>query len=99
MKRLNSAVIFLFLSIPLLTGVSSQEPTGFHPLEPSDTSTPAATLNSLIRACNELDQLIEIGPVTEERADEILRESEARYRTLLESSPDPIVVYDVAESA
>ena len=29
------------------------------------------------------------------RADEILRESEARYRTLLESSPDPIVVYDV----
>ncbi len=29
------------------------------------------------------------------RAEEILRESEARYRTLLESSPDPIVVYDI----
>ena len=76
MKRLNSVVFFFVLSVPLLTDVHSQEPTGFHPLEPSDTSTPAATLNSLIRACNELDQLIEIGPVTEERADEILPTTE-----------------------
>jgi len=29
------------------------------------------------------------------RAEHILRESEERYRTFLESSPDPIVVYDV----
>ncbi|MFP4650567.1 MAG: PAS domain S-box protein [Desulfobacterales bacterium] len=30
-----------------------------------------------------------------ERTEAVLRESEARYRTLLESSPDPIVVYDI----
>ncbi|MBU0545114.1 MAG: PAS domain S-box protein [Proteobacteria bacterium] len=30
-----------------------------------------------------------------ERAEAILRDSERRYRTLLESSPDPIVVYDM----
>lgn len=30
-----------------------------------------------------------------ERTDNILHESEERYRTLLESSPDPIVVYDM----
>ncbi len=29
------------------------------------------------------------------RTEAILRESETRYRTLLESSPDPIVVYDI----
>lgn len=75
-KRLNSVVFFLMLSTPLLTDVRSQEPSGFHPLEPSDTSTPAATLNSLIRSWNELDQLIEIGPVTEDRANEILPTTE-----------------------
>ncbi len=30
-----------------------------------------------------------------ERAEAVLRDSERRYRTLLESSPDPIVVYDM----
>jgi PAS domain S-box-containing protein len=34
-----------------------------------------------------------------EHTEAILRESEARYRTLLESSPDPIVVYDMEGNA
>jgi PAS domain S-box-containing protein len=33
------------------------------------------------------------------RTEETLRESEARYRLLLESSPDPVVVYDVQGAA
>jgi PAS domain S-box-containing protein len=33
------------------------------------------------------------------RTEETLRESEARYRLLLESSPDPVVVYDVHGAA
>ncbi len=34
-----------------------------------------------------------------EKAEEVLRESENRYRTFLESSPDPIVVYDMKGEA
>ena len=33
------------------------------------------------------------------RTKDTLRESEARYRLLLESSPDPVVVYDVQGAA
>jgi MscS family membrane protein len=55
---------------------SIQQPSSLHPLEPSDTSSPAATLNSLIVSCNELQRLIGISPVTEERAAEILPTTE-----------------------
>ena len=33
------------------------------------------------------------------KAEAILRESEERYRSLLESSPDPVVVYDMQGNA
>lgn len=55
---------------------STQEPTPPHPLEPSDTSSPAATLSSLIDSCNRLDELIKAGSMTDERASEILPTTE-----------------------
>ena len=56
--------------------VSSQEQTPLRPLEPSDTSSPAATLTSLVDACNELDKLIKEGALSEEREAEILPTTE-----------------------
>lgn len=63
------AVLWVAFSSAIATGQESASP---HPLEPSDTSTPAATLNSLIDSCNQLHELIKAGPITEERASDIL---------------------------
>lgn len=56
--------------------VRSQEQTPLRPLEPSNTSSPVATLNSLIDSCNELGKLIEAGAMSEEREGEILPTAE-----------------------
>ncbi len=75
--KLAHFVIVLLVCGTLLPSVgSSQPPTPQHPLQPSDTSSPAATLNSLIDSCNELQRLISLGPVTEERQSEILPTTE-----------------------
>ncbi len=61
-KRFVLAVlpwVFLVPSIAISqTSDITQSPETLHPLEPSDTSSLAATLNSLIDACNELDRLV-----------------------------------------
>jgi MscS family membrane protein len=54
----------------------AQEPTPLRPLQPSNTTSPAATLKSLIDSCNEFDELIKAGALTEERASEVLPTTE-----------------------
>ncbi len=52
--------------------ICAQDPSALGPLEPSDTSSPAATLNSLIDSCNQLSKQIKSGAAAKEREDEIL---------------------------
>ncbi|MGI9519045.1 MAG: mechanosensitive ion channel family protein [Pirellulaceae bacterium] len=66
------ALAVIFLSVV----VYAQETPELGPLEPSDTSTPAATLNSLIDSCNLLHEQINSGAITEEREAEILPTAE-----------------------
>ena len=73
MKRFNVALVCLVL---WMTVGRAQETSARHPLQPSDTSSPAATLDSLIQACNELHQLVKAGAITEERAAEVLPTTE-----------------------
>lgn len=68
------AVSILLCSLSV--AVTAQEPGSFGPLQPSDTSSPTATLNSLIDSCNELANLIEAGATSEDRASEILPTAE-----------------------
>lgn len=56
--------------------VVAQDEVSHHPLQPSDTSSPAATLDSLIESCNELGRLIQSGALKEEREDEFLPTAE-----------------------
>ncbi|MFT7640355.1 MAG: hypothetical protein ACI9G1_002096, partial [Pirellulaceae bacterium] len=48
------AIIALSWALAFPLAVHAQEKTPVRLLEPSDTSSPAATLNSLIDSCNEL---------------------------------------------
>ena len=53
-------------------GDLAQSPTPLQPLEPSDTSSPAATLNSLIDACNTLLEQIQSETVADQQSSELL---------------------------
>jgi len=55
---------------------AAQEVPARNPLEPSDTSSPAATLNSLIDSCNELDRLISDPSFNAARAADLLPATE-----------------------
>ena len=57
--------------------MSAQEESALGPLQPTDTSSAAATLNGLIQSCNELQVLIATGAASsEERESEILPTAE-----------------------
>lgn len=68
-------ITFLILLVSTAIG-RTQEATSQHPLAPSDTSSPAATLNSLIDSCNELQKLVAAGAVVEGREAEVLPTTE-----------------------
>ena len=72
--RLTVAVVLAMGLVPALT--SAQETVRLSPLEPSDTSSPAATLNSLINSCNELHRLLSAETFSVERSSELLPASE-----------------------
>ena len=66
-------LMWVFLSASV---AGEQAPTSLSPLAPPDTSSPAATLDSLINSCNELHKLVLDGAVTRERATDILPTTE-----------------------
>ncbi len=73
----------------------TQEAASLHPLAPSDTSSPAATLNSLIDSCNELQNLVAAGAVMEGREAEVLPTTE-RILDCLDLSKLPAELRDSA---
>ena len=50
--------VLLWIALSPSQTSAQQQPEPLHPLQPSDTSSPAATLGSLIDSCNELHKLI-----------------------------------------
>ena len=57
MTRRFTALVCVFVALGQSVG-EAQETGTLHPLESSDTSSPSATLNSFIDACNELYDLV-----------------------------------------
>ena len=76
LKKTQPFLLVLLASLLLSVPAGGQEKTPLRPLEPSDTSSPTATLNSLIDSCNELAILIEAGATAEDRDSEILPTTE-----------------------
>jgi len=70
------AVVGLLWAFVFPAAIASGQEEARGPLQPSDTSSPAATLNSLIDSCNELQKLIEVGAMSEDREGEILPTAE-----------------------
>jgi MscS family membrane protein len=70
--RTSLAVVFALFCLAPANAQPTQPATAIPPLQPSDTSSPAATLNSFINSCNELFQLIGSGAVANEQDSEVL---------------------------
>ncbi|MFG0334753.1 MAG: mechanosensitive ion channel family protein [Maioricimonas sp. JB049] len=93
-RRLSgAAVVLCFCVFP--DALWSQESLSRGPLEPSDTSSPAASLNSLIDACNELHVLISDRAFTGEQAGELLP-AKMRILDCLDLSTLPGELHDSA---
>ena len=88
-------VVIIALAMIFFASANAQDQTPLRPLEPSDTSSPAATLNSLIDSCNELGKLINAGAMSEEREAEILPTAE-RILDCLDLSELPKELRDTA---
>ena len=73
----------------------AQEVSPRNPLQPSDTSGPAATLNSLIDSCNELDKIISDSSFSAARAGDLLPTTE-RILDCLDLSELPKELRDTA---
>ena len=92
--RIGVAVLIWALFMPAVFAFA-QESTPLRPLEPSNTTSPAATLNSLIDSCNELGRLIKDGALTQEREGEVLPTAE-RILDCLDLSDLPKELRDTA---
>ncbi len=92
MIRFSITILCIVLSSAIGQG---QDASALHPLEPSDTSNPAATLNSLIDSCNELQKLVSSGAVSAERIGELLPTRE-RILDCLDLSELPKELRDTA---
>ena len=68
----------IFFALPTVMGGSRNlnaqdpNPSVVPPLQPADTSSPAATLESLIDSCNELHQLLVAGAINDNRPEALL---------------------------
>ena len=94
---MSARAIFWCCGCALLLAINSvvpaQQPANL--LEPANTSRPAATLGSLIDACNELDRLIDSGAMRGERSAELLPVKE-RILDCLDLSDLPKELRDTA---
>ena len=76
-RQCVGVVLAALISIAVWPMVAvAQEVPARNPLQPSDTSSPAATLSSLIDACNELDRLISDPSFNAARAGDLLPTTE-----------------------
>lgn len=89
MKRalLSAAVFFALAAFGRSTNVA-QETAARPPLEPSDTSSPRATLRSFLDACNELYDLVETAGTPADFSSKVLPAAE-RIRDCLDLSALP----------
>ena len=67
---LKIAMSILLVAAVIFNGDASSTAYAQHPLEPSDTSSPRATLNSFLEACNDLYDLSKVEKLTKEASPE-----------------------------
>ena len=95
-RQCFGVVLAALISIAVWPMVAAaQEGPARNPLEPSDTSSPAATLSSLIDSCNELDRLISDPSFNAARAADLLPTTE-RILDCLDLSELPKELRDTA---
>ena len=92
-QTLILAMVFAISLASVMTNILAKEVTTIHPLQPSDTSSPRATFQSFIDACNELYDLTEDEITAEDFSSKILPAAE-RIRDCLDLSGLPAELRD-----